>query len=191
MNTHFQSSHDPDPGSQQEKANFPEIDKYTPEQLKRFIQKAWKQLNAVERNEIARSVGFTLRPSKTTSFWKDIMAGGVAVLAVLGFAALIILIATSLSNAAMNDVQWARYTYLLTGVETITFTAIGWLFGKEVHREQAHQAELRANETQNAMESMVEENARGRMVAKGVMAHANDPNMEALVEMVHAAYPDI
>src|SRR5438045_3246044 len=95
-----------------------------------------------------------------------IMAGGVAILAVLGFAALIILIATLLSNAVMNDVQWERYAYLLAGVETITFTAIGWLFGKEVHREQAQQAELRANETQDAMNTVAAENTRGRMVAK-------------------------
>ena len=149
------------------------------------------RLSTRQKNEIAKQACLTRRTPKTMSFWKDIMAGGVAILAVLGFAALIILIATLLSNATMNDVQWERYTYLLAGVETVTFTAIGWLFGKEVHREQAEQAELRANETQKAMETVAEENARGRMVAKGVMAHADDPNMKPLVEMVHAAYPDM
>ena len=149
------------------------------------------RLSPKQKNEIAKQVGLTKRTPKTASFWKDIMAGGVAILAVLGFAALIILIATLLSNAAMNDLQWERYTYLLAGVETITFTAIGWLFGKEVHREQAQQAELRANETQDAMNTVAAENTRGRMVAKAVMAHAKDPNMEPLVEMVHIAYPDM
>jgi len=149
------------------------------------------RLSPKQKNEIAKQVGLTKRTPKTASFWKDIMAGGVAILAVLGFAALIILIATLLSNAAMTDVQWERYTYLLAGVETITFTAIGWLFGKEVHREQAQQAELRANETQDAMNTVAAENTRGRMVAKAVMAHAKDPNMEPLVEMVHIAYPDM
>ena len=149
------------------------------------------RLSPKQKNEIANQVGLTKRTPKTAGFWKDIMAGGVAILAVLGFAALIILIATLLSNAAMNAAQWERYTYLLAGVETITFTAIGWLFGKEVHREQAQQAELRANETQDAMNTVAEENTRGRMVAKAVMAHAKDPNMEPLVEMVHIAYPDM
>ena len=149
------------------------------------------RLSPKQKNEIAKQVGLTKRTPKTASFWKDIMAGGVAILAVLGFAALIILITNLLSNAAMTDVQWERYTYLLAGVETITFTAIGWLFGKEVHREQAQQAELRANETQDAMNTVAAENTRGRMVAKAVMAHAKDPNMEPLVEMVHIAYPDI
>lgn len=116
------------------------------------------------------------------------MAGGVAILAVLGFGAFIILIATLLSNAAMNDVQWEQYTYLLAGVETITFTAIGWLFGKEMHREQAQQAELRANETQKAMNAVAEENTKGRMVAKYVTEHKNDQNMGPLVDMVQSAY---
>ncbi len=91
----------------------------------------------------------------------------------------------------MTDVQWEWYTYLLAGVETTTFTAIGWLFGKEVHREQAQQAELRANMTQNALETVAEENTRGRMVAKAVMAHAKVQNMGPLIEMVHIAYPDM
>ncbi len=150
-------------------------------------------LSTKQKNEIANRLGLTKRTPKTASFWKDIMAGGVAILAVLGFAALIILIATLLSNAAMNAAQWERYTYLLAGVETITFTAIGWLFGKEVHREQAQQAEMRANDTQDAMNTVAAENTRGRMVAKAVMAHAKDkdPNMDPLVEMVHIAYPDM
>jgi hypothetical protein len=148
-------------------------------------------LSTKQKNEIANRLGLTQRTPKTASFWKDIMAGGVAILAVLGFGAFIILIATLLSNAAMTDVQWERYTFLLAGVETITFTAIGWLFGKEVHREQAQQAEMRANETQDAMNTAAAENTRGRMVAKAVMAHAKDPNMDPLVEMVHIAYPDM
>jgi hypothetical protein len=95
----------------------------------------------------------------------------------------------------MDPGQWERYTYLLAGVETVTFTAIGWLFGKEVHREQAQQAEMRAEETQkmaiNAMDTAAEEKTKGRMVGKAVMAHADDPAMKPLVELVHTAYPDM
>jgi hypothetical protein len=148
-------------------------------------------LSTKQKNEIAIRLGLTRRTPKKANYWKDIMAGGVAILAVLGFAALIILIATLLSNAAMTDVQWERYTFLLAGVETITFTATGWLFGKEVHREQAEQAEMRAKETQNAMNAVAEENTKGRMVAKYVMAYKNDQNMGPLVDMVQSAYIDM
>jgi len=37
----------------------------------------------------------------------------------------------------MSEVLWSRYVYLLTGIETITFTSIGLALGTEVHREQA------------------------------------------------------
>ena len=74
---------------------------------------------------------------------KDVMAALVTIFAILGFGGFIALIATLLSNnsTAMSEVIWGRYIYLLAGIETITFTSIGWLFGKEVHREQAEVAQ--------------------------------------------------
>jgi hypothetical protein len=39
-----------------------------------------------------------------------------------------------------SDTTWTRLTYLLGGVEAIVFTAVGWLFGREVHRGEAQAA---------------------------------------------------
>jgi type VI protein secretion system component VasK len=36
-----------------------------------------------------------------------------------------------------SETEWARLAYLFGAVEAVAFTVIGWLFGKEVHREQA------------------------------------------------------
>lgn len=88
--------------------------------------------------------------------WKNVMAALVTLFAFLGFAGFVALIAFLLSNSstAMSEVVWSRYVYLLTGIETITFTAIGWLFGKEVHREQAEMAQQQATEaTEQAKEA--------------------------------------
>ncbi len=80
--------------------------------------------------------------------WKDVMAALVTAFAILGFGGFITLIAMLLSNnsTSMSEIIWGRYVYLLAGIETITFTSIGWLFGKEVHREQAEMAQTQVSE---------------------------------------------
>jgi hypothetical protein len=77
---------------------------------------------------------------------KDMLASIVTLIAIAGFAAFVMLLSYLLSATAMNDLQWGRFTYLLTGVETITFTAIGWLFGKEIHRGETEQLEKQMKE---------------------------------------------
>jgi nitrogen fixation-related uncharacterized protein len=49
-----------------------------------------------------------------------------------------------ISGSGMADLMWTRYIYLLTGVETVAFAALGWLFGREVHRQQVNDANQRA-----------------------------------------------
>lgn len=40
-----------------------------------------------------------------------------------------------------NDRAWERWVFLFTGLEAIVFAGIGWLFGREVNRGAAEQAE--------------------------------------------------
>jgi hypothetical protein len=65
---------------------------------------------------------------------KSNVALGVAVFILL---ATTTLIAFLILHVSTDEETWKRYTYLLTGVEAVVFAAVGWLFGKEVHREQA------------------------------------------------------
>jgi hypothetical protein len=85
--------------------------------------------------------------------WKDVMAALVTLFAILGFAGFVALITMLLSNnsTSMSEVLWGRYVYLLAGIETLTFTAVGWLFGKEVHRGQAEAAQHQATEAMGQM----------------------------------------
>jgi hypothetical protein len=61
---------------------------------------------------------------------------------------------------------WERRMALYGTVEALAFTAAGYLFGKEVHREQAAKAEARANtkatEAENAKTDAAEAKAKGR-----------------------------
>ena len=54
-----------------------------------------------------------------------------------------LLIAFLLVNVGASEPTWQRYVYLLSGVEAVVFAAVGWLFGKEVHREQAENRRAR------------------------------------------------
>ncbi len=51
-------------------------------------------------------------------------------------------------NVGVPSETWTRYTFLLGGIEAIAFAAVGYLFGKEVHRQQAEKAEKRAQDAQ-------------------------------------------
>jgi len=44
-----------------------------------------------------------------------------------------------------DDKLWTRSTYLFGSIEAIAFAAAGFIFGKEVHRQQAANAERRAD----------------------------------------------
>lgn len=60
------------------------------------------------------------------------------------------------------------------GLEAIAFSAAGYLFGKEVHREQAENAERRATETQRRLEMTTTEAAsakeKGRTLREAIKA---------------------
>lgn len=79
--------------------------------------------------------------------FKNALAGVVAIVAL---AALAVLLLVLYQDRGMSERDWNRSTYLFAAVEAIAFAAVGWLFGKEVHREQAENAEQRAETAQSA-----------------------------------------
>lgn len=46
---------------------------------------------------------------------------------------------------------WSRYLFLYIGIEAIAFTAVGWVFGREVNRERATAAEERTRQAEEAL----------------------------------------
>ncbi|SHJ79395.1 hypothetical protein [Pseudozobellia thermophila] len=71
-----------------------------------------------------------------------------------------------------GDPAWSRLIYLFSGVEAIVFAAVGFLFGKEVNRRRAEQAEIGKKEEEKlkeaAREQAVEE--RKKALILGAMA---------------------
>jgi len=69
-----------------------------------------------------------------------------------------VLVKQMLGRTDVPELQWSRSTYLFAGVEAIAYAAAGFLFGREVHRQQAQQAEHRADSAQKRA-SVAEEKA--------------------------------
>lgn len=111
--------------------------------------------------------------------WKDRMAGVITSLAILAFVVLEVFLGILLwsTNTSMSEIEWARFIYLLTGVETITFAGIGWLFGKEVHREQAQVAERQA---EGAMQQVTEAMKQNADIMHGTMQQVAETRKETM-----------
>lgn len=71
-----------------------------------------------------------------------------------------------------GDPAWSRLIYLFSGVEALVFAAAGFLFGKEVNRRRAEQAEIEKKEVEKekeeAREQVGEERKKGLVL--GAMA---------------------
>jgi hypothetical protein len=121
-------------------------------------------------------------------------------------------VAFLLNEVAVSEVTWGRYVYLLSGFEAIVFAAVGWMFGKEVHRERAEKAEEKGTEAVQKQVAAVTEAAtekqKGLGLAQAIIAHANEAparlaalgvpageapavEMAPLASLARASYPEV
>jgi hypothetical protein len=111
---------------------------------------------------------------------RDAVTYGVAI-GILAFYLLALIAGLVLAQSA-TDAVWLRTVYLLGGLEAIAFSATGFIFGKEVHRQQAERAEERAEEAEdeaqqnrqafsNAREQAIMAEGKGRQLATFVKAN--------------------
>ncbi len=82
---------------------------------------------------------------------KQRLAAIVAVASLVGFGALALYL---LIDIDVEELTWSRRVYIFAGVEAITFAGVGWLFGREVHRERAEVAEDRAANAEQKVEAV-------------------------------------
>ena len=101
---------------------------------------------------------------------KDTVAVAVACAALTGFGVFIIALLYLLE---LPENQWSRALFLLNGVEAVAFAAAGYLFGREVNRGRAENAEeLADSEAQRA--EQIEKN--GQALAEAVRTVAGPPS---------------
>jgi hypothetical protein len=116
------------------------------------------------------------------SAFKERLAGWVTVAVVAAFLAVVAYLL--LWKTGGNETGWMRRVYLLNGIEAIAFAAVGWLFGREVHRAAAETAEKRAGQAEKRADTASEKAA-----AEQVSAAEHRVRGEALRDAVLAAAP--
>jgi len=85
-------------------------------------------------------------PNTTTSpqdGWKSKLTSIVAIIILLAFAWLYVYMIRQLDSA---ETYWTRALYLFGAVQALAFAAAGYLFGKDVSREQTTKAEKQADD---------------------------------------------
>jgi hypothetical protein len=100
-----------------------------------------------------------------------------------------ILVKMMMGMTKVPETEWNRAAYLFAGIEAIAYAAAGFLFGREVHRQRAEQAERRAStEEERATEAVkqsAEVTAKGKALkqvieAKMTSSLTRSDNMEIL-----------
>jgi hypothetical protein len=111
---------------------------------------------------------------------------GVAILVLVAYAIAIAFLFVQSKSAPSET--WTRYTYLLGGIEAIAFSAVGYLFGKEVHRQQAANAEKRAADAQQqataASSDAAAAQSKGQSLAKMIKVKAGAQTKATVVGAV-------
>ena len=65
-------------------------------------------------------------------------------------------------DQGMDETVWSRLIFVLHGLEAIAFTAVGWIFGREVHRTEAKHAKEEANDAKAQAAEMKDEAHQAR-----------------------------
>ena len=148
--------------------------------------------------------------------WRRLFGIATVIVAVyLGFA---VLAFTRAGDGALPEVVWSRSAWVVHGVEALAFTAVGWLFGREVHRGEAQEQKQHAKdateradsarqETGDARERAAAAEHSGRALAEAVRATTGgapagsedggnesaaagaDPRLRALASMADRMFP--
>ena len=120
-----------------------------------------------------------------------VLAGSLVAL----FAASCWLLYQAADNAHVSETLWGRYVYIFGALEAIVFTAIGWVFGREVHRTAAEVATQDAARARAEVDRLREQAAaaadqaeKGRALAEAVKA-----SISALggIEGIGGAHPQV
>jgi hypothetical protein len=122
-------------------------------------------------------------PQGSTARMQYLVTVTIAVVLLLAFGLLVYYLNGKADGE--NELAWQRRVYLFSGVEAIVFTAVGWIFGREVYRQQADAAENRANTSEQKADAAANQAAAAD--AKAADLAARGEAAKAAVLARHAA----
>lgn len=115
-------------------------------------------------------------------------------LAIIILVAYIIFIAFMLYESGKEDLIWTRMLYLFSGLEAIVFAALGYVFGKDIHRIRAEKAEENADqakketdkakkETEIAKEKAQQEKEKGIQLSTAIISRNVQSPQDSIYEL--------
>jgi hypothetical protein len=110
---------------------------------------------------------------------KLLLAGLVTLVALLAYGWMVYILWTQIGS---GEPAWSRKVLLLTGVEAITFAAVGWLFGREVNRGAAEAAKDAQSDAQQNAAKAGEERGKGRALTEAIRAARSEASVGAELE---------
>jgi hypothetical protein len=93
---------------------------------------------------------------------------GFAVVLVIVFVIACVILYQLADNEGVNEVRWHRYVYVFSAFEAIVFTAVGWVFGREVHRSTAERAIADASDRKQEAKNTADEAKNGYALAQAI-----------------------
>jgi hypothetical protein len=125
---------------------------------------------------------------KTGVPWGVLLAIALALIGLYVFG--VVVLFQSADDSGTSELIWGRYTFLLAGFEAIVFTAVGWLFGREVNRKQAEQAEKATDDAKEKAAEAAEAKAKGEGLQRAILSipvpEANPRGMNPAVDPIAA-----
>ncbi len=121
----------------------------------------------------------TVNPEKNTTDSFGLIPYLIAIGILVGYGFFIYFL---IGKADAKEPDWSRLIYLFSGVEAIVFAAAGFLFGREVNRKRAENAETErkqaVKEKEVAKKQVFDERKKGLML--GAMAIQDEKTMAAM-----------
>jgi hypothetical protein len=95
-----------------------------------------------------------------------------AVVLVVVFVIACVILYRLADKTGVDEVGWHRHVYVFSAFEAIAFTAVGWVFGREVHHSTAERAIADANDRKREAERLANDAKNGYALARAVKASA-------------------
>lgn len=87
-----------------------------------------------------------------------------------------------------NEVHWHRYVFVFSAFEAIVFTAVGWVFGREVHLSAAQRALADADDRRREAQNASAEAKNGYALAQAIKGSvAALGGVEGMTDALHTA----
>lgn len=89
-------------------------------------------------------------------------------------------IAFMLFKSEAEDLSWSRMLYLFSGIEAIVFAALGYVFGKDIHRIRAEKAEENVDEAKKETDKAKKETENAKKEADDAKKTAEEEKLKGV-----------